>query len=234
MVNRSTPSPLRYFLVLGLHPSYALVILSAILLVSVVTLSLDPREMDAGLGMILFAQMFLASTGFVSRARQGHFDPLLTRSSARMRIAGAHWMASVGPGMAAWGILTAIAAFTGTADVASAVGGSRAAALLIVSTLAWAVGFWLPRGAAGMLWMALLMGLVLQRAELLAVPGGSGSFMTVVVHTATLIVCPFLLLGKHPPLAHGALPAATLMPLVLLYAVCRKARSLDVYLVDRS
>ena len=237
MVKRAGPAglrPLRYFFVIGLHPPYALVILVVIVATGIVTLTLDASELDAGLGMVLFAQMFLASTGFVVRARRGHFDPLLTHSSDRARIAAAHWFASTFPGVSAWVMLVIIAAIAGAPDAASPIAGGRAAALLIVSAVSWAAGFWLPRGAAGMLWMALLMGLVVQRAELLAVPAGGSGAVSFAAHTATLLVCPFLLLGKHPPLAPGALPAATALPLVLLFVVWRRARGLDVYLVDRS
>ena len=234
MVNRTHPGPLRYFLVVRLHPTFALVMLAAVVAVGVATVSMQPDELDSGLGMVLFAQMFLASTGFVARSRQGHFDPLLTGARKRMHVAAAHWVASIAPGVAAWAMLTTIGAIAGAGNVMSAIGGSRAAALFIVSALAWGVGFWLPRGAAGMLWMALLMGLVMQRPELLAVPAGSGTIFTVAIHTATLIVCPFLLLGKHPPLAQGAMAASVTLPVALLWAVWRRARALDVYLVDRS
>jgi hypothetical protein len=112
--------------------------------------------------------------------------------------------------------------------------GVRAAALLIVSTVSWAVGFGLPRGAAGMLWIALLIVLVTQRAELLAAPTGAGPIATSVMHAATLLVCPFVLLGGHPPLGRGAIEAALVLPLICVLGVCRHSRTLDIYLVDRS
>ena len=233
MVN-GRPGALRYFLTVGLHPAYALVVLAAIVAIGVVTLNLQPTELDAGLGMVLFAQMFLASTGFAPRARRGHFDPILVRPADRMWVVAAHWFVSILPALIAWLVLAAVGLVAGAPQALSAVGGSRAAAFLIVSTLAWAVGFGLPRGAAGMLWMALLMVLVLQRAELLAVPAGSRPPIPFAIHAATLIVCPFLLLGKHPPLAYGALVAALAVPLVLVGSVWRHSRDLDVYLVDRS
>jgi hypothetical protein len=234
VVTRLSPDPFRYFLVVALQPGYALAILAAILAIGAGTIAMAPGELDAGLGMVLFAQMFLASTGFAPRARQGHFDPLLTRQTGRPRVIAVHWLISIAPGVLAWAILAGIAAFSGTPDAISAIGGARTAALLIVSATAWTAGFWLPRGAAGMLWMALLMGLVLQRADLLAAPAGSGVPRTLVLHTATLLVCPFLLLGKHPPLADGALASSIVLPLILLCAVWRRARRLDVYLLDRS
>ena len=226
--------PARYFLVVGLHPRYALFALAAILVVGAVTVWLDPRELDSGLGMILLAQMFLASTGFVARARQGHFDPLLAGPWSRVRVAIAHWVVSIAPGVVAWLVLVSAASLAGTPTVWSAVAGFRAAALVMVSALSWAIGFWLPRGAAGMLWMALLMVLVTQRAELLAVPAGTGPIDTALRHTATLIVCPFLLLAARSSLQPVAVHSAVLVPVILLLAVWRRSRALDIYLVDRS
>ena len=234
MVKTGEPGAVRYFLAVGVHPRYALLILGAIVVVGLMTLRADARELDTGLGLILFAQMFLASSGFAGRARQGHFDPVLTRFRARARVAAAHWMVSIAPGALAWFLIAAAGAVAGAPAAASAIAGSRAAALLIVSALAWVVGFALPRGAAGMLWVALLMVLVLQRAELLAAPARAETIAAGALHAATLIVCPFLLLGTRPALAPGAFAAAVLLPLMLLCWVWRHARVLDVSLVDRS
>lgn len=234
MVNAASAGPARYFAIVGLHPAYALVALTAIVFVGVVTVWLDPGELDSGLGMILVAQMFLASTGFLVRARQGHFDPLLTGPCSRAAVVAAHWAVSVAPGVAAWLVVVGVGTFAGAQTALSALAGFRAAALLIVSTLAWAVGFGLPRGAAGMLWMALLILLVTQRAELLAAPAGAGPIGTSLLHAGTLLVCPFLLLGNHDPLGRGALEAALVLSLMILLGVWRHSRALDIYLVDRS
>lgn len=234
MVKTTGLAPARFFLVIGLHPAYTLVALSAILIVGTVTLWLDPGELDSGLGMIVFAQMFLASTGFVVRARQGHFDALLATRDGRVAIVATHWMMSIAPGVLAWLLLVGVAWFAGSPAVWSAVGGLRAAALVVVSTVSWAIGFGLPRGAAGMLWVALLMVLVTQRAELLAVPAGRGMIETSIRQTATLIACPFLFLADRPALLPGAAGAAVVWPVVLLLAVWRRSRALDIYLVDRS
>ena len=234
MVKPVDPDPVRYFVAVGLHPAYGLAILGAILAGGLLTIRSDARELDTGLGMVLFAQMFLASSGFVGRARQGHFDPLLTGFRSKAAIAAAHWMVSIAPGVLGWLVLAVAAAIGGAPAAMSAIAGSRAAALLIVSALAWVVGFALPRGAAGMLWVALLMVLVLQRAELLAVPARGGPIETGLLHAATLIMCPFLLLGKHPPPAPGAFATALVVPVGLLLWVWRRSRLLDIYLVDRS
>lgn len=233
MVNATVARPARYFAVVGLHAGYALVALTAILAVGVVTVWLDPGQLDSGLGMILFAQMFLASTGFVPRARQGHFDALLTGSYSRSLVVSAHWAVSVAPGVVAWLLLVGAGLLAGS-PILSALAGVRAAALVIVSAVSWAIGFGLPRGAAGMLWMALLMVLVLQRAELLAVPAGAGPIEAGIRHTATLMACPFLLLADRHALAPGAVPTALALPILLMSCVWRRSRALDIYLVDRS
>lgn len=234
MVKRTGCGPVRYFFTIGLHPFYALVLLSVVTAIGVATTWAEPKELDAGLGMILFAQMFLASSGFVTRARRGHFDPVLIDHARRIRASAAHCLVSVLPGVTAWLLLASVAAIVRAPAALSAFAGSRAAALTIVSALSWAAGFWLPRGAAGMLWMALLMLLVLQRAELLAVPAGSGGVVSLAIHAATLTVCPFLLLGQHPPLAPGAVAAAMVLPVLLVWSMWRQSRTLDVYLVDPS
>jgi len=226
--------PVRYFAVVGLHPTYALIALAMIALLGVVTVWLDAAEIDSGLGMVLFSQMFLASTGFVVRARQGHFDPLLTGRSRRTAVAAAHWLVSIAPGLAAWLTVSLAGWFVGSPAVTSAIAGSRAAGLLIVSTVAWALGFALPRGAAGMLWTSLLILLVMQRAELLAAASEGGTIAAIVRHAATLLVCPFVLLGRHPPVAPGAIAMALVVSLMVLLAVWRRSRDLDIYLVDRS
>lgn len=234
MVRGAMLRPLRYFAVVGLHPAYALIALGTIVVVGMVTLWLDPGELDSGLGMIVFAQMFLASTGFLARARQGHFDPLLSGPHGRMAVVATHWAVSIAPGVLAWLVLVAVASLAGTPLIWPAIAGFRTAALVVVSTLAWSIGFGLPRGAAGMLWVALLMVLVTQRAELLAVPAGSGAIETSIRQTLTLLACPFLFLADRPTLLPGAVAAAVVWPVVLLLAVWRRSRALDIYLVDRS
>jgi hypothetical protein len=170
----------------------------------------------------------------VVRARQGHFDSLLTGPWSRVTVVMTHWGVSIAPGVAAWVVLVCAGWLAGTSTLWSAVAGFRAAAFVIVSALSWAIGFWLPRGAAGMLWMALLMVLVTQRAELLAVPAGAGAIEAAARHTATLILCPFLLLANRSPVEPLVVYTALLLPIVLLLSVWRRSRALDIYLVDRS
>ena len=229
------PSPARFFATLNLHPPYALLILGATVGTGLWTTSLSPRELDSGLGMLLFVQMFLASSGFLVRARRGHFDPLLSGASDRTGLVVWHWAVSVAPGVAGWICLAAAGYFQGSPTAVSALVGGRAAAIFIVSALAWAAGFTLPRGAAGVVWIAALFGLLVGRADLLSASSAlAGSRWTVLWHAATLVVCPFLLIGNHPAVAPGAICAAALSSAALLLIVWRRSGGLDLYLVDRA
>lgn len=213
----------RFFALVGLHPPYALVVVSIVAAIGMVTVWLDGREIDSGLGMILFVQMYLASSGFASRARQGHFDPILTSALSRTVIVASHWVVSIAPGLLAWLAVAAVAAWSGSDTAASALSGQRAGGLLIVSSLAWTAGFALPRGAAGMLWMAMLVALVSQRTDLLASRSA-----------AALLACPFLLLGNRTGVSAEAVVVALLVSVVALLLVWRAADRLDIYLVERA
>ena len=226
--------PARYFVVIGLHPVYAIVALVVIVTIGVITLWLDPAELDSGLGMILFAQMFLASTGFVIRARQGHFDPLLTGPWRRGSVVAAHWAVSTAPGVICWCLVAGSAWLAGSAAAVSAIAGRRAAALVIVSAIAWTLGFGLPRAAAGMLWTALLIVLVTQRAELLAASTGAQSIGSIIWQACVVVICPFLLLGNRPPVSASAIGIALGLSFALVAYVVRRSHVLDIYLVDRS
>ena len=234
MVSDRRINAVRYLAGIGIHPLYAVVALAGIAVLGLVTLWLNAAELDSGLGMILFAQMFLASSGFVARARRGHLDPLLSSTRDRIPVVISHWALSVAPGVIAWGVVAGAAFMLGSPAATSALIGSRAAGLLVVSSMAWVLGFLLPRGAAGMLWMAVLLAVLLQRTELLPdpspAPAGAG---TAFRHALTLMLCPFLFVGNHPAVAPGARCAALLMSFVLLLLVWRLAGGLDIYLVDR-
>ena len=230
-----SPSSARFFAAVRLHPPYALAILEIVAGIGIWTTSVSPAELDSGLGMVLFVQMFLASSGFLVRARRGHFDPLLVGGADRIRAVACHWIVSIAPGLAAWFCLTGAGYLFGSPAVPSALVGGRAAALFIVSALAWTTGFALPRGAAGVVWAALLLGLLLSGTDPLA-PASAlhGSSAIAFGHAVTLLVCPFLLIGNHVLVTSGAICAAALLSSVFLLTTWRLSGRLDIYLVDRT
>jgi hypothetical protein len=228
-------SPLRYFLVIGLHPRHNLAVLVAVTVVGLWTVTMSSGELDSALGMLLFVQMFLASTGFLIRARRGHFDPLLTATYGRLIVCVAHWFVSALPVAIAWALVTGVdVAYGGSA--APAFAGRRLMALLIVSSMAWIAGFGLTRGAAGALWTAGLVAALLHRSDLLGAASTApvSSLVSIVRQTAAVIVCPFLLLGPRPPLAPGSIAAAGSTAALALLSAWRLSNHVDVYLRDRT
>lgn len=228
-----SPSAPRFFALVGLHPPYALAMLGAIVGLGLWTTRVSPAELDSGLGMVLFVQMFLASSGFLVRARRGYFDPLLLGAAYRARVLVWHWFVSVAPGVAGWICLAGAGYVLGSPAAASAFVGSRAVALFIVSALAWSAGFALTRAAAGVVWVAVLIGLVVRRVDWLA-PSAFASGDSVLRHAATLLLCPFLLVGNRLAITPAAICVAALMSAVVLLSVWRLSERLDLYLVDRA
>jgi hypothetical protein len=233
----TVPSSARFFLVSGLHPPHTLLILGLIVATGVWTTVWSPPELDSALAMVLFIQMFLASTGFLVPARRGHFDPLLVARSRRTGPMVWHWFVSVAPGVVAWLALAGVGYLAGSPVAQSAVIGGRAAALAIVSLVAWPAGVTLQRGGAGVVWVAILLALLMSRVDLLAPPSThlfAGAGWTVLRHALTLLVCPFLLIGRHPAIGPAPVCAAVLFAALAILAVLRRAERLDLYLVDRT
>jgi hypothetical protein len=231
----TSPSSLRFFAAVRLHPPYALAILAIVAGIGIWTTSVSPAELDSGLGMVLFVQMFLASSGFLVRARRGHFDPLLVGGGDRIGAVVWHWIVSIAPGLVAWLCLAGAGHLLGSPAASSALVGGRAAALFIVSALAWTTGFALPRGAAGVVWAAVLLGLLVRGTDLLApVSVLNDSSALALRHALTLLICPFLLIGSHVLVTPGAICAAALSASVFLLTAWRFAGRLDIYLVDRT
>lgn len=219
---------LRYFVVIGVHPIYGLITLAAIVVLGGATIWLSAGELDSALGMLLVIQMFLASSGFLPRARRGHFDCLLVGDGARTGVLIAHWLVSALPGASAWLILAALAFARGGHDGLSTLAGSRLCALFIVSAIAWAAGFSLPRGAVSVIWSGLLMTLLLRHTPLVAAVATAGLLRP----AAALVACPFLFLAPRPPASVAAVFAAVTLAALPLLWIWRSAASLDIPLVE--
>lgn len=223
----------KFFAIVSRPPAYALAVLGAVTALGVATTWLSPREIDSSLGMVLFVHLLLASSGFVPVARRGHFDPMLARGRDRGSALVAQWCASIAPGAAAWSAIAATGVAFGSADALSALAGSRLIAFWIVSAVAWSVGCALPRGAGGAMWIGFLIVLLLWHADLLPGVSTPESPLAVLRASATLLVCPFLLLGSRVATSAAAMAVAATAAMVVLFATWRAAANLDVFLVDR-
>jgi hypothetical protein len=234
----TVPSSARFFALTSIHPPYARLMLVLITGVGAWTIVTNPGELDSALGMVLFIQMFLASTGFLRSARRGHFDPLLAGQGRRTGPMVWHFVVSIAPGAAAWTALSAVACLLGNGAAVSALRGERAAALAIVSLIAWTTGVMLPRGAAGIVWVGVLLSALIGRVELLTSSSlttpALGPALNDLVQALALLVCPFLLLGHHPVLRPGVLAAAVSIATLIALAMWWRADRLDLYLVDRT
>src|SRR4029078_2213313 len=118
-------SALAYFVVVRPHAAYALVALAAVTIVGMVTVWFNPSDLDSGLGMTLFVQMLLASSGFLPSARRGHYDTILVHGRHWTAALAAHWLVSIAPGALAWLFLAMAGAVLGSPAAMSALMGSR-------------------------------------------------------------------------------------------------------------
>ena len=124
----------------------------------------------AALTPLLVLQIFAASSGFDRSARRGYYDLLLSRGISPSGVLAAHWMASIAPGLAAWLAVAAVERLTGTASPAALASGSLLA-LTLVSSLPWAITAPLPRFAAAIGWLVLLV------TSLAVVPSGQANLL---------------------------------------------------------
>ena len=223
----------KFFFALRPFPGYGLVALGAIAVYGAVAVAWSPDELDSALGLLLFVQLFIASSGFAPTARRGHFDPMLGHGRHRVAALASQWAASIAPGLLAWVFVVSSGLLAGSAGAWSAVAGTRAAAFLIVSAMSWTAGFAFPRGAGGVLWTAVLMWLLLRHADLLAWAGTEASTAGLLRTAAVIVVCPFLLLGSHLQPGPAAVAAACGFVLAVLLLAWRLGARLDVYLVER-
>ncbi len=112
----------------------------------------NPGSSDAAVAFLIVLQMFAVSTGFVSHARRGFYDPILEQVPRRA-VAIGHFLCALGPGcvvLLGIGIAELIAG--GRVHALSV---SACTALILVSSVAWAVSV---RGGAlsgGAVWLLL-------------------------------------------------------------------------------
>lgn len=222
---------LKFFAASRLHPKHSGILLAICVAFGTWTMWYDAGELDASLGLVLVVQLFLVSTGFTARAFSGHFDMLMVHGGSRRRAAAAHWLVSIAPGVLAWLTLTLVALLLGSDAAVSALGGQRAVALVVVSSIAWLAGYRLPRGAAGVLWLTLLVAILLQHnLRALSMSVGQHGWIW---ETAMVVVCPFLLIGDKPVVPPIPLIAAMAISSAALLVAFGATENLNVVLKER-
>lgn|SRR5262245_51399584 len=188
--------PLPFFRVVPLHSPYLLLGLVLVGLLGIVTVSLDRSRGMYALTPVLLLQMFAVSSGFQVPARRGHFDLLLSGGSTRLRIALAHWALSAFPGFVVWIVVGLAERLVSDGVHARAFLTGSAAALLLVSTIAWAITVPLPRLSGGVVWVVtMVLALTMTddwRNALVAAARGDG---TPVSRAFLVLLFPFTLIG---------------------------------------
>jgi hypothetical protein len=119
-----------------------------------------PGSSEIAIVSILLIQLFAVSTGFTTLASRGYFDPALTSGTSRASIVLAHLLVSASPGFVAWAIVgVAEALRAGSLDVL-AFRPAGLSALLLMSTVPWALTLRLPALTGGALWLMVMVGMV--------------------------------------------------------------------------
>jgi hypothetical protein len=146
---------MRFFRVMPPVPSMLVGCFVAVALLFVVATLVGMVRPGAAMVPLLFVQLFAAASGFGSPARRGYFDLLLTRGERRALIAAAHWSSSVAPGVTLWCVMVGVEQATRSPPVAATTG--TLAAVLLVSTLPWALTVSLPRFSGAIGWMLAIV-----------------------------------------------------------------------------
>jgi hypothetical protein len=105
---------------------------------------------------IVVLQAFSAATGFSASARRGYFDLLLARGEPRIRIAAVQWLTAITPGLVSWVGLAIVTALARRETVNPMLASGTMTALLMASTIPWAVTVALPRFSGAIGWLLVV------------------------------------------------------------------------------
>lgn len=172
-----------------------------------------PAVTTAPLASLLVLQIFAASSGVVGPARRGYYDPLLSRGIGRGQILWGHWLASASPGAGCWAVVALLDEWTtrGT-DGPRALASGSLVALWLASSVPWAATVALPRFAAAIAWLVVLVTL------LTTLPSGQASLVAALDGDAAApwaavvaLVYPMGLVGRTLSSAQWAVVAPSLV-----------------------
>jgi hypothetical protein len=119
-------------------------------------ITLGTSEAPAVILPVLVLQAFSAATGFAAPARRGYFDLLLARGESRVRIAVAQWLTGIAPGVGSWAALAALQGVEHGTGGNPLLAAGTLVALLMASTIPWAITVGLPRFSGAIGWLLLV------------------------------------------------------------------------------
>lgn len=147
----------RFFHVVPPLPRLLVVTFAVVSAMSAAAISIDSSQVTRTLGPLLLLQLLASSSGFAASARRGYYDLLLTRGHARLQVAVVHWLVSIAPGVVGWIILGIVELLVtrGASGIAFASG--TALAMLLLSTIPWALTVALPRFSGAIGWAIVVL-----------------------------------------------------------------------------
>ena len=168
---------------------------AVIVLVAATVLAMEPSRGQTVVLPVLVLQLFAAASGFGGPARRGYYDLLLTSGAGRGRVAVAHWLASVAPGVCSWFAVAALErVLIGSRGAVLASG--TCAAMFLLSTLPWALSVNLPRFSASVGWLLVaVMGATLVPGPDLQRWDGALSGSGAIPASAAILVYPVAIVG---------------------------------------
>jgi hypothetical protein len=210
---------LRFFRVVPPVPRLMTVTFAALALVAAGSTVIDPLHKTM-IAPVVLLQAFAAASSFAGPARRGYYDLLFSRGEPRAAVAAVHWLMSVTPGVVAW-LVVALIERIGPAG-ARGIGFSSGTmvAMILVSTIPWAVTVPLPRFAGAVGWL-LVMAIGSVQLPLLNGDGAvavSGVNHAPAVAPAALVIYPLLLVGHDLSVAVVPVSLALALAVVLMAA----------------
>jgi hypothetical protein len=146
----------RYFRVVPPIPALMTSSFMVITLVGVLSIAFRGEGHAAATLPVIVLQAFSASTGFSAPARRGYFDLLLARGEPRARIAIVQWLTAITPGVLSWASLAGVQELGHVAATNPLLASGTLLALLMASTIPWAVTVALPRFSGAIGWLLVV------------------------------------------------------------------------------
>ena len=191
----------------------------------------DLQAAAGALVPVLLLQVFAASSGFTLPARRGHYDLLFTRANSRTSIALMHWASSIGTGITSWLTLAMLEFVVSAGTRTTLLASGTCAAVVLVSTLPWAMGVALPRFSAGIGWLLLAVttATTFSSSAIGAWTASSTRIEELAWPAWAFFVYPFGAIGQHlaRPQIMAVVPALTLAIFAMAIS-CRWIAQRDV------
>lgn len=147
---------LRYFRVVPPIPMLLTSSFAVVTLVGVLSIAFGGDGGASTALPVIVLQAFSASTGFSAPARRGYFDLLMARGEPRARIALAQWLTAITPGVLSWASLAGVQALLHRTVGNQLLASGTLMALLMASTIPWAVTVGLPRFSGAIGWLLVV------------------------------------------------------------------------------